>query len=102
VYVNDRPIMPYHPFSPETQAAVERGAVTDYMIEIPATFVRLDPGDRVRVTLTPSDEPKATPTAPQLAGLTGGAYEIPSGGDHPSVIDLPLVDPAVFPDSTFA
>jgi putative CocE/NonD family hydrolase len=99
---NGRPMIPYHPFSQASQAAVVPGEVTEYMIEIPSTFARLDPGDRLRVTLTPSDEPMATPTAPQLAALAGGVYEILSGGAHPSVIDIPLVDPSRFVNSTFA
>jgi uncharacterized protein len=96
---NGKWIIPYHPFTEAAEAPVLPGEVTQYVIEIPSTFARIAAGDSLRVTITPSDEPMATPTAPQLANLPGGVYEIVLGGATPSMLDVPLGDPASFPTS---
>jgi uncharacterized protein len=85
-----RPLLPYHPYTRESQRPVPVGEVTRYDIEVFPTFARLAAGHRLRVTLTTADTPHLVPTAGQLAGLAGGIDEVQRRMGAASFVEIPM------------
>ena len=82
-----------------TRAATEpvvRGELTRYDLEIFPTAASIEPGHRLRLTLTTYDFPHLVPTQPAREALVAGTYRIRQGGDAPSSLLIPLADPAAF------
>ena len=77
------------------------GELTRYDLEIFPTGALIEPGHRLRLTLTTYDFPHLVPTQPARQALAGGTYRIRQGGDAPSSLLIPLADPAAFtPDES--
>ncbi len=91
-----RVILPDHPFTSTSVAAVPTGAVVRYDIEMLPRMWSVQPGHALQLVLS-SQNAVLTPTAPQLQGLAGGLYTIKDGGQTPSYLDLPLGPLEVFP-----
>jgi predicted acyl esterase len=72
------------------------GELTRYDLEVFPTAALIEPGHRLRLTLTTYDFPHLVPTRPARRALTGGVYQVRQGGESPSRIVIPLADPAVF------
>jgi predicted acyl esterase len=87
---------PYHPFSAAAARVVPTGAFQDYDIELRPRLWSVQPGHSLRVVLT-TQYREITPSAPQVAALAGGVYDIGYGGSTASYIDLPLLALNVFP-----
>ena len=85
-----RPLLPYHPYTQSSVAAVPVGQVTRFDVELFPTFALLRRGDRLRLTLTTSDSPHLLPSAAQAATLAGGVYEVQRGGASASFLEIPL------------
>ncbi|MDV3123659.1 CocE/NonD family hydrolase [Mycobacterium sp. 21AC1] len=82
-----------------TRAAVQPvvpGELTRYDVEVFPTAALIEPGHRLRLTLTTYDFPHLVPTKPARAVLAGGVYQVREGGDSPSSLLVPLADPAAF------
>jgi len=90
------PLLPYHPYTKASQAAVTPGKVERYDVEVFPVFDTLQAGHRLRVTIATSDFPHALPDAAQLPGLLGGVYQLQRSSAYPSSVELPLADPASF------
>lgn len=96
-YLPDGTVLRPHHIS--TRAATEpvvRGELTRYELEIFPTAAVVEPGHRLRLTLTTYDFPHLVPTRPAREALTAGTYRIRQGGDTPSSLLIPLTDPSAF------
>ncbi len=85
-----RVVLPDHPFTSTSQAAVPTGQVERYDIEMLPRMWSLEPGHRLALVLT-SQSVDIEPSDPQLANLAGGSYTIEYGGAHASYLNLPLL-----------
>ena len=84
------PLLPYHPYTQASQTPVPIGAVTRFDVEVFPTFAEIAKGDRLRLTITTSDSPHLAFSAPQLANLAGGTYEVQRHAGAASFLELPL------------
>lgn len=84
------PLIPYHPYTQESQTAVQAGKVTRFDIEVFPTFAQIPKGDRLRLTITTSDSPHLLFNSRQLQNLAGGVYEVQHNSSAPSFLELPL------------
>jgi predicted acyl esterase len=71
-----RMILPYHPYTAQSQQPVPIGTVTRFDIEIRPTFADLAAGHRLRLNLATSDLPTLLPTEADAANLLGGVYQV--------------------------
>jgi hypothetical protein len=88
--VDDKLVMPYHPYTKAAAVPVRRGAVTRYDIEVFPTYSTLAAGHRLRVTINTTDFPHLLPTPQQFVKLFGGTYEVQRTATAPSSITVPL------------
>jgi predicted acyl esterase len=96
-YLPDGTVLRPHHFSTRAAAVpVVPGELTRYDLEVFPTAALIEPGHRLRLTLTTYDFPHLVPTRPARRALTGGVYQVRQGGESPSRIVIPLADPAVF------
>jgi hypothetical protein len=65
--------------------------VTRYDIEVFPTYDTLPAGHRIRITLSTADTPHLAPTAPALANLLGGVYQVQLSPNAPSAVEIPLI-----------
>jgi uncharacterized protein len=91
-----RVILPDHPFTSTSIAAVPTGRVARYDIEMLPRMWSVQPGHSLQLVIS-SQSPYLTPTAVQLQGLAGGQYTIQDGGRAASYVDLPLEPLDAFP-----
>jgi uncharacterized protein len=96
-YLSDGTVLRPHHFS--TRSAVKPvvpGELTRYDVEIFPTAAFLEPGHRLRLTVTTYDFPHLVPTTPARRALTGGSYQLHQGGPTPSHLLIPVADPNSF------
>ncbi len=96
-YLPDGTVLRPHHFS--TRSAVKPvvpGELTRYDVEIFPTAVFLEPGNRLRLTVTTYDFPHLVPTKPARRALIGGSYQLHQGGPTPSHLLIPVADPNSF------
>lgn len=93
---NGRLIMATHPFTAQSSQPVVPGEVTRYDITVFPTFAEIPAGWRLRVTLTTGDSPHLGPTAPQVASLAGGVYQVQRNASAASYINVPLAPADTF------
>jgi hypothetical protein len=87
---NGDPIVPYHPFTRESVLPVEPGVRDSMAVEIFNTDAVLEPGHRLRVTLSSGDVPHIlAPPDTVLAGV-GGMSTVHRGGDAQSFLTAGL------------
>jgi uncharacterized protein len=88
--VDGSTVLPYHPYTSASAAAVVPGAVTKYQIEVFPTYATIAAGHRIRVTVQTTDFPHLMPTPPALLKLLGGTYQVQRSALAPSSVTLPL------------
>jgi hypothetical protein len=96
-YLPDGTVLRPHHFS--TRSAVKPvvpGELTRYDIEVFPTAAMLEPGHRLRLTVTTFDFPHLVPTVPARRALVGGSYQLHHGGPTPSHLLIPVADPNSF------
>jgi uncharacterized protein len=96
-YLPDGTVLRPHHFS--TRSAVKPvvpGELTRYDVEIFPTAAFLEPGHRLRLTVTTYDFPHLVPTKPARRALIGGSYQLHQGGPTPSHLLIPVADPNSF------
>jgi putative CocE/NonD family hydrolase len=91
--VDDKMIMPYHDYTKQSATPVVPGKVTRYDIEVFPTYSTIAPGHRIRLTLATTDLPHLLPTAPALAKLVGGVYQVHHSETAASSLTIPLRSP---------
>ena len=96
-YLPDGTVLRPHHFS--TRSAVKPvvpGEVTRYDVEVFPTAALIEPGHRLRLTVTTYDFPHLVPTKPARRALAGGSYQLHQGGPAPSQLLIPVADPDSF------
>jgi len=88
--VDGKTVMPYHDYTRGSAVPVVPGRVTRYDIEVFPTYATIAAGHRIRLTLATTDLPHLLPTAPALANLVGGIYQVQRGESAPSSVTIPL------------
>jgi putative CocE/NonD family hydrolase len=89
-------IRPAHPYKRDRLEPVAVGEVTRFDLEIFPVLATLEPGHRLRLTLTSVDTPHITPVPQQMANLLGGVYEVQRTAAHPSRLTIPMASPGRF------
>jgi putative CocE/NonD family hydrolase len=93
-YLPDGTVLrPHHISTRAAVRPVEPGELTSYDIEVFPTAALIEPGHRLRLTLTTYDFPHLVPNAPAREALAGGLYHVHQGGPTPSFLLVPLADP---------
>ncbi|MBO0768502.1 MAG: CocE/NonD family hydrolase [Solirubrobacterales bacterium] len=85
------PLLPYHPYTKGSYSLIKPGQQTRFDVEVFPTYDTLQPGHRLRVTISTSDFPHVIPTATQLPNLLGGLYTLDHNASGPSSVELPLI-----------
>lgn len=96
-YLPDGTVLRPHHFS--TRSAVKPvvpGELTRYDVEVFPTAALLEPGHRLRLTVTTYDFPHLVPTKPARRALAGGSYRLHQGRPTPSQLLIPVADPDSF------
>jgi uncharacterized protein len=96
-YLPDGTVLrPYHFSTRSAVKPVVPGELTRYDVEIFPTAALLEPGHRLRLTVTTYDFPHLVPTKPARRALIGGSYQLHQGGPTPSHLLIPVADPNSF------
>jgi uncharacterized protein len=83
-------IRPWHPFTKESQQAVEVEKPTEYKVEIYPTSVMVKPGSRLRLTIGTANTLSDVPPTPVLGQELGGTITLLHGGQYASNVLLPV------------
>jgi putative CocE/NonD family hydrolase len=96
-YLPDGTVLrPYHLSTRSAVEPVVPGELTRYDVEIFPTAAVIEPGHRVRLTVTTYDFPHLVPTKPARRALIGGSYQLHQGGPTPSHLLISVADPDSF------
>ena len=87
-YAGGKPIIPWHPYTLASQSALEQGRTYQVDLEIFPTSAVIEPGHRLRLTLTTSDVPHEAGTASTDTASAAGAVTILFGPQDPSYLYL--------------
>jgi uncharacterized protein len=88
--VTGQVVLPFHPFTKAAESPVAAGQPVQLLVEVfPASHV-LQPGHRLRLTITPGDVPHMTPTTTAFAAGVGGTVTVLHDRVHPSMVLLPM------------
>jgi hypothetical protein len=91
VYFNGVAAVPWHPYTRESQAMLTPGQPTEMKVEIFPTSLVVQPGHRLRVSITTGDLPHQGPNTWVLGKSTGGVSTIHFGGATPSAVYMGAV-----------
>jgi putative CocE/NonD family hydrolase len=86
-------VVPYHPFTKESERPLAPDEVATLNIEIFNTNLVLQPGHRLRLTINGTDAPNHQPTVPNQLRTAGQIHEVHYGPKEPSFLTLPIVNP---------
>jgi uncharacterized protein len=93
-YLPDGTVLrPYHFSTRSAVKPVVPGELTRYDVEVFPTAALIEPGHRLRLTVTTYDFPHLVPTKPARRALAGGSYQLHQGGPTPSHLLIPVADP---------
>ena len=96
-YLPDGTVLrPYHFSTRSAVKPVVPGELTRYDVEVFPTAALIEPGHRLRLTVTTYDFPHLVPTKPARRALAGGSYQLHQGGPTPSHLLIPVADPDSF------
>ena len=79
-YADGKPLIPWHPYTLDSQTALTPGVT--YGVDLESSAV-IEPGHRMRVTLTTSDVPHEVATATTNANSAGGVVTVLFGPRAP-------------------
>ena len=82
-------LQPWHPFTRASVLPVEPGEPIELPIEVFPTSASLEPGHRLRITVSGGDFPHQLPPLPQLADELGGQVRILTEPGRASYVQLP-------------
>ena len=87
VMVDGVPVVPWHPYTLASQQQLS-GSPTEVMVEIFPTSLVVEPGHRLRLSLTTGDLPHQGPNLSTLANSVGGVTTVYFDAQHQSRIYL--------------
>ena len=90
-FMNGEMIQPYHYFTAETSQPLEPGEVVKLQIEIFPTSAIIRRGNKLRISISPSNQAQAMLNYPRQAQAEGGITTIHISPEYPSSIVLPIV-----------
>ncbi|MEE2732170.1 MAG: CocE/NonD family hydrolase [Pseudomonadota bacterium] len=90
-YLNGEMIQPYHYFTQEAEAFLEPGEPTLMQVEIFPTSALIRQGNRLRVSISPSNQAQGMLNEPRRARAQEGVTQIHSSPQYPSSVVLPVV-----------
>lgn len=90
-YVDGVMIQPYHYFAEETSSPLVPGEVVKMQIEVFPTSAIIRKGNKLRVSISPSNQAQAMLNFPRQAMAEGGVTTIHISPEHPSSVVLPMV-----------
>jgi hypothetical protein len=83
-------LLPVHPLTQQSAAAVVPGQLTRQDIAVYPTMTEVPAGWRLRVTVTTGDTPHLLPSLAQVPHLFGGIYDVQRNAAAASVLTVPL------------
>jgi hypothetical protein len=86
LYFDGVPVVPWHPYTSASQKMLTAGQPTELKIEIFPTSLVVQPGHRLRLSITTGDLPHQGPNASTLVNSIGGTDTIYFGGKTPSSV----------------
>ncbi|HWF14961.1 MAG TPA: CocE/NonD family hydrolase [Acidimicrobiales bacterium] len=89
-------LLPVHPLTQQSAAAVVPGQLTRQDIAVYPTMTEVPVGWRLRVTVTTGDTPHLLPSLAQAPKLFGGLYDVQRAAGAASVLRVPLAPLASF------
>lgn len=90
-YIDGKLVQPWHPFTKEKEQTLERNKIFPVQVEVFATSAVIKKGQRLRVSIGPSDFPHGLSTVPDLLDGPVGIMTIYSDEEHPSRINIPVI-----------
>jgi len=84
-------IQPYHPFTEATSAPLVPGEVVKMQIEVFPTSAIIRQGNKLRISISPSNQAQAMLNYPRQAMAEGGVTTIHISPQYPSSVVLPIV-----------
>src|SRR4051794_13500523 len=87
---NGDPIVPWHPFTHDTLMSVNPGETDQMAVEIYNTDAVLQPGHRLRVTISSGDVPHIMTTTPVTLNTVGAVNTVQRGSSSPSFLTAPV------------
>jgi putative CocE/NonD family hydrolase len=93
-YAGGLPIIPWHPYTRQSQSPLEPGTTYAVDLEIFPTSLVIPKGDRLRVSVTTSDAPHESPTLSTEADSAGDVLSLLFGPATPSYLYLESFSPS--------
>ncbi|HEX6489442.1 MAG TPA: CocE/NonD family hydrolase [Candidatus Dormibacteraeota bacterium] len=93
-YANGAPIIPWHPYTRQTQSPLQPSTTYAVDLEIFPTSIVLPAGDRLRISLTSSDVPHESPTLSTTADSAGNVLTLLFGPATPSYVYVESFKPS--------
>lgn len=90
-FLNGEMIQPYHYFLEETSQPLVPGEVVKMQVEIFSTSAVIRKGNKLRVSISPSNQAQAMLNYPRQAAAEGGVTTIHISPDYPSSVVMPIV-----------
>jgi predicted acyl esterase len=90
-FLNGVMIQPWHPFTTALRQRPRAGEVVKASVEVWPTSALIRAGERLRVSVGPSNYPAGLPAVPDLAASLIGTLTVWSNASQPSSIVLPVV-----------
>ncbi|AUM13072.1 CocE/NonD family hydrolase [Ketobacter alkanivorans] len=90
-FLDGEMIQPYHYFTQEAETFLVPGEVTKVQVEIFSTSALIREGNRLRVSISPSNQAQGMLNLPRRAMVEGGTTTIHNSSEHPSSVVLPIV-----------
>jgi len=90
-FLDGEMIQPYHYFTQEAETFLVPGEITKVQVEIFSTSALIREGNRLRVSISPSNQAQGMLNLPRRAMVEGGTTTIHNSSEHPSSVVLPIV-----------
>lgn len=90
-FMNDEMVQPFHPFTQEAELPVIPAVAMKMQIEVFPTSALIRAGNKLRVSIAPSNESQGLLNTPRQAKAMGGITTIHNSEAFPSSIVLPIV-----------
>ncbi len=90
-YLNNEMVQPYHPFTQDAEMPVVPGVAMKMQVEIFPTSALIRAGNKLRISIAPSNEAQGVLNTPRKEQAKGGITTIHSSQAFPSSVVLPTV-----------
>lgn len=91
IFIKDEMLMPYHFFTKEEEQLLEPGKPVLMQIEVFPTSALIRKGNRLRVSIAPSNQAQGVMNHVQREQMKGGVTTVLNSQQYPSSVVLPIV-----------